>query len=665
MEETKNIINVQDIEPMMRHQTIFDTFEDLEEGECLVIHNNHDPQPVFYQMMDFYGDMFTWEYLQRGPQWWDVKVTKVSTKEITLKPGEKMIDVPKITDHSLKHQTIFDAFTALSKGESFIIHNDHDPKPVFYQLQGMHGDTFTWEYINQGPQWFDIRVTKTVDKESDKNFAENDELVIDVPSLEPRLKHETIFNAYNNLKEGGSFIIHNDHDPKPVYFQLKALNQTDIFDWEYLQNGPEWFDIRVTKIESGAKPEGPISVNEFGEAVIDIPAIHNHQLKHETIFKVFEHLKPSQSLIIHNDHDPLPVRFQLKQMYGDVFTWEYIEEGPQWWDIRVTLTATNQPNENLEGDEIVIDVPSIEPHSAKHERIFEIFNQLNTGESFIIHNDHDPKPVFYQLQGMHGDIFTWEYLDQGPEVWNIRITMVGTEKQETVGEIVKDDFNKAEIFKKYGIDFCCNGQKTVREACNELGIDHKEVEKELSKVSGNITSSNNLNYDDWNLDFLADYIVNTHHSYVKKNLPEIKKYSAKVTQVHGAHHPELATINELVEQMAAEFYAHMDEEENLLFPIIKKLVKAKNEELEVENPQGLSFEAIIDKHEEEHENVGYALREIRKLSNHYELPSDACASYTLLFKMLEEFEGDTFMHIHLENNILFIKAIELEKELTQ
>lgn len=659
MEDLSRTINIQEIEPMMRHQTIFDTFENLEEGESLIIHNDHDPQPVYYQMMDFYGDMFLWEYLERGPKWWDVKVTKRSSQEVELKEGERVIDVPSITDHSIKHQTIFDAFNALKGGESFIIHNDHDPKPVFYQLQGMHGDIFTWDYINQGPQWFDIRVTK---KEEAMNNTE-EELIINVPSLEPAVKHDTIFGAYRDLKEGGSFIIHNDHDPKPVFYQLKAMHPADVFNWDYVQEGPEWWDIRVTKIEIGKEEKGPVSMNEYGEAVIDIPSIYNHHLKHDTIFKVFEHLQPGESFIIHNDHDPLPVRFQLQQMYGKVFTWEYIEEGPQWWDIRVRLNTVEKAETGAKEGELVIDVPSIEPHSKKHERIFEAFDSLKKGESFIIHNDHDPKPVFYQLQGMHGDVFEWEYINQGPEVWNIRVTMIGTQSTETLGEIVVKDISKAEIFKKYGIDFCCNGHRTVREACTEMGIDPALVEADLSKASEGITGGGNLNYEEWNLDFLADYIVNTHHSYVKKYLPELLKYSTKVAEVHGNQHPELLAIKDLVAQVAEEFYHHMNEEENLLFPMIKEVVKAKENNNTYNNPSGKTFGEVVRQHEEEHDNVGYAFREIRRLSDEYKLPEDSCASYALLFKMLEEFESDTFTHIHLENNILFVKAEKLEESL--
>ncbi len=572
----KNIINVQEIPPQIRHQTIFDTFDELKEGESLTIHNNHDPQPVYYQLLELYGESFTWEYLQRGPEWWDILVTKINLSKETSKEigaDEMVLDIPAIEDHQLKHQAIFQAFEELEPGTSFIIHNDHDPKPVYFQLQSLFGDIFDWEYINRGPQVFDIRVTKSADAPASQSTF----------------------------------------------------------------------------------------INELGETVVDVPAIMDHHTKHETIFKVFENTKPGESFIIHNDHDPKPVFFQLQQMNGDTFTWDYLEEGPQYWDIRVKIKPITMQTNNSE-EEIVIDVPSIEPHSKKHEKIFQTFDNLSPGASFIIHNDHDPKPVYYQLQSMHGDVFTWEYLENGPQVWNIRVTLKGNESKETVGEIVTKDIANAEVFKKFGIDFCCNGNKTVAEACKEKGIDVAEVEEALQKPIENVTGGN-MNFDEWDLDFLADYIVNTHHKYVKKYLPEIVKYSNKVAQVHGPHHPELLPINELVNEVKEAFYSHMDEEENKLFPMVKQIVKAKEENTSFTADGDESFKAIVEKSEEEHNDVGNALREIRRLSDNFALPEDACASYTLLYKMIEEFENDTFTHIHLENNMLFPKAQVLEESL--
>ncbi|HEY0355464.1 MAG TPA: iron-sulfur cluster repair di-iron protein, partial [Flavisolibacter sp.] len=232
----------------------------------------------------------------------------------------------------------------------------------------------------------------------------------------------------------------------------------------------------------------------------------------------------------------------------------------------------------------------------------------------------------------------------------------------TLGEIAVKDLRKAEIFKKYGLDFCCGGKKTVQEACAEKGIDATKVEEELRKTEVN-TVSRPLNYNEWNLDFLADYIVNTHHGYVRKTLPEIRAFAAKVATVHGNHHPELVSIRQLVEEIYEEMSGHMLKEENVLFPFIKQLVNAKNNGQPKPTAGFGTVENPIHMMEHEHEAVGRNLEKIRSLSRNYTLPADACASYNLFFKMMEEFEADLFTHIHLENNILFPKALQLEKEL--
>jgi regulator of cell morphogenesis and NO signaling len=305
-----------------------------------------------------------------------------------------------------------------------------------------------------------------------------------------------------------------------------------------------------------------------------------------------------------------------------------------------------------------IDVTLIEPR-LKHPTIFRVFDSLAGGESLTIHNDHDPKPVYYQLLGERGDIFTWQYLQQGPEWWDVLITKKGENDKETIGQIAVKDLRKAEVFKKYGIDFCCGGKKTVREVCREKGIDATKVEQELQQVNNENKTDNNA-YNEWELDFLADYIVNTHHRYVRKYLPELRGYALKVAQVHGNRHPELLEIQKLVETINEELTEHMVNEEKVLFAYVKKIVNARNNNLPLDK-EGRNLASLIDELEQEHDYVGRCLDKIRALSNDYAIPDDACASYKLLFKMIQEFEDDLHIHIHLENNILFPKAVEMEK----
>src|ERR1035437_4213115 len=203
-------------------------------------------------------------------------------------------------------------------------------------------------------------------------------------------------------------------------------------------------------------------------------------------------------------------------------------------------------------EENILNVTLLEPKQ-KHPTIFLRYDLLKEGESLTIHNDHDPKPLYYQLLGERGNTFVWEYMEEGPELWKVRISKrIAGENEETLGQIAAKDLRKAQIFKKHGLDFCCGGKKTVKQACAEKGLDVTLIEKELQQADKMLSPTRPLPYNEWSLDFLADYIVNTHHTYVKKSLPELRGYAAKVAKVHGEHHPELLPIHKLVEAVNAE-----------------------------------------------------------------------------------------------------------------
>ena len=310
----------------------------------------------------------------------------------------------------------------------------------------------------------------------------------------------------------------------------------------------------------------------------------------------------------------------------------------------------------------ILDVTAIEP-KYKHPRIFEKFDALDKGEAFIIHNDHDPKPLYYQLLGERGNVFNWEYLENGPEWWKVKIGKHNDEQVDsTIGELVSSDYRKAEVFKKFGLDFCCGGKKTLSKACEEKGLDIVEIEKELKSLESTDTNKSE-NYTEWELDFLADYILNTHHKYVSKAIPVIFEYTQKVAKVHGNRHPEVIDIADKFLDVAQELNSHMVKEEELLFPYIKEMEKAQKENAKLSIPSFGSIKNPIRMMEFEHENAGGVLEFIKKLANNYTPPDDACTTYRLSYAKLQEFEEDLHKHIHLENNILFPKAIELEAKL--
>ena len=311
-----------------------------------------------------------------------------------------------------------------------------------------------------------------------------------------------------------------------------------------------------------------------------------------------------------------------------------------------------------------LDVTKIEPRR-KHPTIFEHFDELEPGEGFVIENDHDPKPLYYQLLGERGNIFTWEYLKSGPQWWEVRIAKrPETAAGETVGEIAAKDIRKAEIFKQKGIDFCCGGNKTLKEASEEAGITEDELKSALSSAEARPLSPSQ-DYNKWELDFLIDYIVNTHHRYVKENVEVISGLAVKVAKRHGDVHPELNKLAQSVQHFLQDQQNHAEKEERTLFPAIKETVERKREpSYRTSTSPGFIKQPILMM-QKEHGISGEDLTYFRKLTNDYTLPEDACNSYTYLFEKMKAFEEDLHQHIHLENNILFPKALELDKELEE
>ena len=310
----------------------------------------------------------------------------------------------------------------------------------------------------------------------------------------------------------------------------------------------------------------------------------------------------------------------------------------------------------------IINVTLIEPR-LKHPTIFEKFDSLQPGEGFVIHNDHDPKPLYYQLLGERGNIFKWDYQEAGPEWWKVSIAKLDIgEKEATIGELVKKDFRKAEIFKKYGLDFCCGGKKTLTTACKEKGLDVVKINQELKECDAVINTIVN-DFDNWDIGFLADYIINQHHKYVKQAIPLLFEYTQKVARVHGERHPEVIRIAEKFLLVADELNRHMCKEEDVLFPYIKHLSEAKSNGMKIEPSPFGTVENPVNMMEHEHDIVGKMMQEIAELSNKYNPPANACTTYRLSYQKLKEFEDDLHQHIHLENNILFPKAIAMELEL--
>ena len=224
--------------------------------------------------------------------------------------------------------------------------------------------------------------------------------------------------------------------------------------------------------------------------------------------------------------------------------------------------------------------------------------------------------------------------------------------EPTIGEIVANDFRAASMFKEAGIDFCCGGNKSLTEACKEKGADESHLIQQLETLAQTPVSGA-MNFKEWELGFLSDYIVNTHHKFVLKNLPELVFYTQKIASVHGEHHPELKEVASLFTKINEELLQHLKNEEEVLFPAIKEAEKRATAEVKS------TIVSEITRMQGEHEFAGGAMDKINVLTNNYLIPEDACNTYRVSLKLLEQFEDDLHVHVHLENNILYPKALKL------
>jgi regulator of cell morphogenesis and NO signaling len=190
-------------------------------------------------------------------------------------------------------------------------------------------------------------------------------------------------------------------------------------------------------------------------------------------------------------------------------------------------------------------------------------------------------------------------------------------KNKTIAEIVSDDISTASVFKKYQLDFCCGGGKTVENACKIANINVDDVVNDLLNNKSK-NDAPNLNFKDWSAEFLADYIVYVHHTYVKQNLSIITEFAEKVANVHGQHEPRTIEIAKLFSNISSELTSHMAKEEGILFPAIKAKEADYNFQLD---------EKTLSLIEDEHEEVGTIIKRIQELSDNFTTPEWACNTF--------------------------------------
>lgn len=228
----------------------------------------------------------------------------------------------------------------------------------------------------------------------------------------------------------------------------------------------------------------------------------------------------------------------------------------------------------------------------------------------------------------------------------------------TVGDFVAEDYRTASVFERYGIDFCCGGKVPLSVACRERGVDPAALIGEIEAVK-NEPLERSQNYASWGLPFLSDYIITTHHGYLNENTAQIAVYAHKIAEVHGERHPEVIEIAGIFDRIATDMAAHLREEEEVLFPAIKRIDAARKGGVEPEATDLRTIREALAKLNQEHDAIGDAVHKIRDLSKGYAIPDDVCNTFVVTYRKLKEFEDDLHKHVHLENNILFPKAARL------
>jgi len=236
---------------------------------------------------------------------------------------------------------------------------------------------------------------------------------------------------------------------------------------------------------------------------------------------------------------------------------------------------------------------------------------------------------------------------------------MATYTESTVGQLVVERPARARVFEKLGIDYCCGGKKPLGQACAEKKLDVTAVVAALQKADSDRAAAER----DWgssSLTELANHIESTHHAYLKSELPRLDFLTHKVAAVHGPHNPKLVQVREIFIGLKAEMDSHMQKEEQILFPLCRKLEQggagaAASHCGSVQNP----IRVMIM----EHDHAGNALEQMRALTDDYTPPAEACNTYRAMLDALAVLEHDMHQHVHKENNILFPKAVRVEAEL--
>ncbi|MDQ2074317.1 DUF2249 domain-containing protein [Haloarcula sp. NS06] len=335
-----------------------------------------------------------------------------------------------------RREQLFDVLSGAEVGDTIevVADRDIDPQLVRYQLE--QNRSLEWKYAHPDAEPRELQVTVG------ESLGDESLPTIDVRDLKPQRRHEALLDIFDGLAAGEGFVLVNDHDPKPLYHELKSMHG-DVVEWDYAsQGGGEW-QVKIVKTDASETTDEDI-VTRYD--VREIPK----QERHPTIHHRYGMIPEGETMELIAPHEPRPLQREFRQQYGDAFTWEVVESEPGRCRVQITKTesrdessgsdapadavsATPSDDESLNITE-ELDVRDLPP-AQRHEQIFEAYAELDTGSGFVLVNDHDPKPLYHQFEAEAGPEFRWSYRQQNPGEFRVLIGKAET----TVGESADEE----------------------------------------------------------------------------------------------------------------------------------------------------------------------------------------------------------------------------------
>ena len=347
------------------------------------------------------------------------------------------------TDTEAARERVRECLAGIDAGEAATVAADHDPEPALYQYQIEHGEVLAWSR-DDGDEEERLRVRKTGEDVTDP-------VAFDVRTLPPKRRHEVLTETFARLDPDNGFVLVNDHDPKPLYHELSSTHG-DVVGWEYEREGGDEWRVSIEKTGDAAGGDDEVA------AAFDVREIPKPE-RHPTIHHRYANIGAGETMEIVAPHEPKPLKREFDQQYGEAFAWEIVDRRPGEVRVRITKESESDaegsdsgggavpsghghghggscghghgghghghgshghghgggggggPSRGDTGDlerTEVLDVREYPP-AKRHELIFEAYDDLEGGESFVLVNDHDPKPLYHQFEAEAGPEFCWEY----------------------------------------------------------------------------------------------------------------------------------------------------------------------------------------------------------------------------------------------------------------